>query len=179
MPASLPKIIALMYHRIDIVDTNPWGVCVSPKHFEEQVRFVYNNFNVISTQEATRQVISGNVTNNSVCFTFDDGYTDNFIHAKPILEAFKCAATFFIPTAFINKNKSFWWDELELIFLHSKQLPHQLSLSIADERFDFTFDNHRLTEEQWQQHTRWKWHEEPPTARCAAFKPLECIKTLV
>ncbi len=121
-------ILVLMYHRVEKVDSNPWGICVSPQNFAKQIRFLKEKFNVISIDELVAAIVSGKFSHNSVCITFDDGYADNYIHAKPILEKYNCAATFFIATAFINKTKSFWWDELEMIFLQSKKLPAELNL---------------------------------------------------
>lgn len=166
---SAPGIICLMYHRIDIMDTDPWSICVSPQHFEEQIQFLKQNFDVISVPDVVSQITTGNIKTNSVCLTFDDGYADNYIYAKPILERHDCPATFFIPTAFISIAQPFWWDELEIILLHSKKLPEQLTLSIAGESLNYTLSTPELTDEQWQQHKVWKWYEEPPTDRCAVF----------
>lgn len=176
---SSPGIIALMYHRIDETDTDPWDISVSPRHFEEQINFLKNNFSVISAAEAVRRVKEGNIAKTCVCLTFDDGYADNFIHAKPILEKYNCPATFFIPTAFTGVAEPFWWDELEMMFLHSSSLPSRLSIAVAGEQHNHTFSEEKLTEAQWQQHKKWRWYEEPPTARCAAFLSLwEALRPL-
>ena len=116
LPAS-PKIIALLYHRIDTTETDPWNICVSPDRFEEQVKFLKDNFNVISTDELINQVTKRSIKNNSICLTFDDGYADNYVYVKPILEKYNCPATFFISTVFINQRPSSCWDELEFILL--------------------------------------------------------------
>lgn len=167
--SSLPAVITLMYHRINVIDTDPWGICVSPNNFEEQVKFLKNNFNLISTHDLINQIKNGNITANSICVTFDDGYADNYAHAKPILEKNNCPATFFIATAFINECTPFWWDELEIILLHSKQLNGKLCLQIEGEEHEYTFNKSGLTTQQWQQHINWKWYDEPLTDRCAAF----------
>ncbi len=158
-----------MYHRVEKVNTNPWGICVSPQNFEKQVCFLKENFNVISVDELVVAIASGKFTDNSVCITFDDGYGDNYIHAKPILKKYNCAAAFFITTAFINQPKPFWWDELEMIFLHSKKLPAELNLHIGKEKLHYQLNDNRLTEQQWLQHKKWKWHQLPPTDRCKIF----------
>ncbi len=112
-PAS---VITLMYHRIEKVDTNPWGICISPQNFEKQICFLKENFNIITVDELVAAIASGNFTSNCVCITFDDGYANNYIHAKSILEKNNCPATFFIATASINQIKPFWWDVLEMFF---------------------------------------------------------------
>ncbi len=164
-----PAIIALMYHRVDIIVTDPWSICVSPPRFEKQVKFLKNNFNVISTGDLINQVTTGNITDNSICITFDDGYADNYVNAKSILEKYDCPATFFIATAFINQPKPFWWDELEIILLHSKKLSCSLSLQIDEKTYEYVPDEKELTGEEWLQHTYWKWYKKPPTDRCMIF----------
>ena len=167
--ASLPRSVILMYHRVDNTDTDPWGICVSPVHFEEQVKFLKDNFNIISTHKLIKQVITGTLEDSSICITFDDGYADNYINAKPILEKYNCSATFFIPTAFINQTKPFWWDELERIFLHVKRLPGSLILQVNNNCYDYKLNESELSDKQWEQHKIWKWYDEPPTNRCAVF----------
>lgn len=162
-------VITLIYHRVEKVDTNPWGICVSPQNFEQQVCFLKENFNVISVDELEVGMVSGSSVENSVCITFDDGYADNYIHAKPILEKYNCAAVFFIATSFINQTNPFWWDELETIFLHSKKLPPQLNIRIGNDNLSYTLNGNELTKQQWLQHKKWKWHQLPPTDRCKIF----------
>ena len=165
----LHGIKTLMYHRIDVSETDPWSICVSIKFFEEQIKFLKNNFNIISSDDLIEQVTTNNIIKNSICITFDDGYADNYINAKPILEKYNCPATFFISTAFINSTKHFWWDELEIILLHSIELPGRLLLEFNGEIHSYIFDENKLTEKQLVQHAHWKWYETPPTDRCEMF----------
>ncbi len=165
---SEPGIITLLYHRINKTDTDPWGICVSPENFEEQIQFLKNHFNIISANDLISGITSGNLPGNSVCITFDDGYADNYYHAKPILEKHDCPATFFIATAFINK-RNFWWDELEMIFLQLKSLPASLLLHEDEEQTEYIIDEPELSEHQYLQHKNWLYYESAPTGRCAIF----------
>ena len=158
-----------MYHRIDTVDTDPWGICVAPHLFEKQIQYFSSHYPVISVEEAIQQLYTDSIHEHSICITFDDGYADNFIHAKPILEKYNCPATFFIPTDFMDTAKPFWWDELEHIFLHLKQLPGHLSLCINGQEKHYTINDNSLTTIQWQQHLNWKWYDNQPTDRCSVF----------
>ncbi|MDQ6763315.1 MAG: polysaccharide deacetylase family protein [Bacteroidota bacterium] len=164
-----PKIITLMYHRIDDADADPWGICVSPENFEKQIESLKENFNVISVAEMVTQVCTRNITGNSVCVTFDDGYTDNYLHAKPVLEKYNCPATFFIATAFTNQSTGFWWDELEIIFLHIEKLPAYLSLEINHTACEYFLEASQITPHQLFLHKQWRWYEPPPTDRCKVF----------
>lgn len=166
--SSLGGVIVLMYHRIDRTDTNPWSTCVSPLFFEQHLQFLSHNFQVLALNDAVEQLIKGETIKNGICLTFDDGYMDNYINAKPILEKYDCSATFFIPTAFAGRSKPFWWDELEVLLLHSKRLPAMLSLQINRQNFEYMLEAD-LSETQWFEHTQWKWCEAPPTYRCSTF----------
>ena len=165
---ATPRIIALLYHRIDKMDTDPWGICVSPTHFDEQVQVIKKHLPVITVDEAIQQILKGHIVENSACITFDDGYEDNYTNALPVLKQHDCPATFFIATAFTGSSIPFWWDELEMICLHSKQLPACLSVTIDNIIHNFSFET-ELSESNWQQHLLWKWYEDAPTLRCYSF----------
>lgn len=162
------RIITLMYHRIEQPDTNPWGICVSPENFDEQIEVVKKYFPVITTDELIEQVSSGSIPETSVCITFDDGYADNYSNALPVLKKQDCPATFFIASAFIGSSLPYWWDELEMICLHAKHLPEWLGLSFNNTVHSFSFEP-ELMKELWQQHLVWQWHEVPPSKRCQSF----------
>jgi len=54
-----------------------------------------------------------------VMLTFDDGYRDNYEKAFPILKRHGLKATFFVPTAFIDKRELSWWDTIAWMIRHS------------------------------------------------------------
>ncbi|MEO6305403.1 MAG: polysaccharide deacetylase family protein, partial [Bacteroidia bacterium] len=82
---SSPKIVVLMYHRIIVAETDPWGLCVSPENFEQHLQILKSEFNMVNAEELVQQVSAKKIIQNSVCITFDDGYADNFINAKILL----------------------------------------------------------------------------------------------
>src|SRR5215213_3511763 len=87
------KAMVLMYHRIADVPYDPWQLCVTPENFDEQLAYFKKHFNVISLSEFVNDLANRRVKKNTVCITFDDGYTDNFLEAKPLLEKHNCPAT--------------------------------------------------------------------------------------
>jgi glycosyltransferase involved in cell wall biosynthesis/peptidoglycan/xylan/chitin deacetylase (PgdA/CDA1 family) len=107
----------LIYHRVVELDSDPQLLAVKPKHFEEQMRYLRENFLIISLQELVKCLSQGNVPQNSVVITFDDGYADNLYNAKPILEKYGVPATVFVASGLVGSTREFWWDELEKIFL--------------------------------------------------------------
>src|ERR1044072_9851462 len=111
------KAIVLMYHRVASVSADPWELAVQPEHFEQHLAILKNKFHVVPLTELVHQLQQRKLRTDCVCLTFDDGYSDNFINAKPLLEKYQCPAIFFIATKFINRKDMFWWDELQQIML--------------------------------------------------------------
>jgi hypothetical protein len=66
----------------------------------------------------------------------------------------------------------FWWDELGVILLQSKTLPHHLILNIGSEVFKWDLNAEELTENIKQKQKLWKWFERPPTNRCELYMNL-------
>ncbi|MEJ7830493.1 MAG: hypothetical protein WKF91_19950, partial [Segetibacter sp.] len=72
-----------MYHRIADINRDPWQLAVTPEHFEQNLTLLQKKFNVITVSELVEQLNNKSITSDSVCLTFDDGYADNYLFAKP------------------------------------------------------------------------------------------------
>ncbi|MCW3109271.1 MAG: hypothetical protein JWQ09_3777 [Segetibacter sp.] len=175
------KAIVLMYHRIADVQIDPWQLAVSPKNFEEHLQVLTHTFKIVPVDSLIRNVKTKSISAKSVAITFDDGYSDNYYYAKPLLEKYGCPATFFIASYFTGKEKEYWWDELESILLHSPRLPQTLCLEINDFKLEYHLGNSEgLTDEERLKQSRWKWPEVPPTKRCELYlKVWEHLKPLL
>jgi peptidoglycan/xylan/chitin deacetylase (PgdA/CDA1 family) len=131
------KALVLMYHRVASADTDPWKLAVSAENFEQQIQVLKKLNIVLPLQQLVDQVQQKSIKKKCVAITFDDGYVDNYLTAKQILEKADITATFFITTNNLGKQKEFWWDELEFILLQTAQLPQQLSIEINNSPFTF------------------------------------------
>ncbi len=169
-----------MYHRIADSTNDPWQLSVSSINFEQQLQILQKKYMLISVNELIDQLNKKSISPNTVCITFDDGYRDNYFAAKPLLEKYKCPATIFISTQYINQQHYFWWDELEAIILGSEKLPLAFSLTINEELFVFKLENDSvLTDEQREKQKTWVWTQKPPTERCELYLMLwERLKPL-
>ena len=166
-----PKAVVLMYHRVAELESDVWNLAVTPAHFDQHLRVLQQAGQVISTAELADRLKRNALQRRNLVVTFDDGYRDNHLVAKPLLEQYQLPATFFIATGNCGEKKEFWWDELEAIFLLSEQLPPRFSMHIHGNKIEAN-----LTEEQHlspslrQQHRRWSAsNEAPPTLRAALF----------
>ncbi len=106
-----------MYHRIAEPPVDPWGLAVSPAHFEEHLHVLRRTRQPFPLAEFIGRLISGTLPSNAVVLTFDDGYVDNLTVAKPLLAAANIPAIVFLPTGYINRSEAFWWDELATLIL--------------------------------------------------------------
>jgi peptidoglycan/xylan/chitin deacetylase (PgdA/CDA1 family) len=110
-----------MYHRVASVRRDPWGLSVSPEHFERQISYLKKYHRPLSMTELIQRLRDKTLPSNAVAITFDDGYRDNLINAEPVLSKLKVPATVFVATDFVDRNSPFWWDELAAMILECTQ----------------------------------------------------------
>jgi peptidoglycan/xylan/chitin deacetylase (PgdA/CDA1 family) len=166
----VPEALVLMYHRIAEPEADIWDIAVSAGQFEKHLQALKKAGNVVPLQELADRHADGTLKKNSIAITFDDGYSDNFRVAKPLLEKYQLPATFFITTGNIGQAAEFWWDELENIILFTKRLPVQFSMRINNQLIEEDLNTAELTAEMRQKHISWKaCTEAPPTPRCRLY----------
>jgi peptidoglycan/xylan/chitin deacetylase (PgdA/CDA1 family) len=110
-----------MYHRVAVARHDPWGLAVDPERFEEQIAYVKQHRTPMPMDELVDRLRNKTLPANAVAVTFDDGYRDNLVNAKPVLARHGVPATLFLATGFIHQNTPFWWDELATMILASTQ----------------------------------------------------------
>ncbi|MBR0797136.1 polysaccharide deacetylase family protein [Bradyrhizobium jicamae] len=116
-----PKPVILMYHRVAEPEIDPWGLAVSPSHFDEQMALLRASRSVMPLPELVDRYRRRALPSDAVAITFDDGYADNLVEAKPILSRHGLTATLFLATGTVGSRTEYWWDELaRLILLNSE-----------------------------------------------------------
>ena len=124
------KGLILMYHSINEWGSDPWSLSVTPGHFAEHLEVVQKYGRPMQLQQFIRKHRFGITPRNVLVITFDDGYADNLINAKPLLEQHNIPATIFLTTGYIGSEYEFWWDELDRLVLQPGKLPEVLCLNI-------------------------------------------------
>ena len=119
-----PKPLILMYHRISDPPIDPWGLAVSPLHFEEQLHILRRTRQPFALAEFVDRLLSGALPSNAVALTFDDGYVDNLTAGKELLARTNIPATVFLATGYIDRAEPFWWDELSTFLLRANNPQH-------------------------------------------------------
>lgn len=105
------RLIVLIYHRVlDKPDfMRPGEIDISA--FTWQMDLLASYFNVLPIDEAITCLISNTLPARAICITFDDGYSDNFYNALPVLTARSLPACFFIASGYLN-NGRMWNDTI-------------------------------------------------------------------
>ena len=110
------RIRILLYHRVcDLPEEAGFAFYVTPAKFSQQMEFLSRNgFNVMTLNELTDYRDGyNNLPLKSIVITFDDGYSDNYVNAFPILQRYNLKATFFVVTDYINSDSIFPWLNLD------------------------------------------------------------------
>ena len=81
-----------MYHRVDDPPWDPWGLAVPPARFREQIAALKKHRVLVSMEDLATGLATGALPPRAAALTFDDGYADNALLAKPILEELEAPA---------------------------------------------------------------------------------------
>lgn len=109
------RAVVLMYHRVlpPAADScSDPGIVVTPRTFMNNMRFLRSHFTPLSAAEFCSCLEDGKFPPRACLITFDDGWQDNDWHALPVLQALGTPAVFFIATAYIGTNETFWQERL-------------------------------------------------------------------
>lgn len=105
----------LAYHSFDDLE---WTPTVTPENFKRQLEYIKKKgYDVITLDELVEGIKSGRCfKKNKVVITIDDGYSDNFKYAYPVLKKFGFPATIFIIAGFIGEDSDYLtWDEVKIM----------------------------------------------------------------
>jgi peptidoglycan/xylan/chitin deacetylase (PgdA/CDA1 family) len=112
-------LAVLTYHRIgraeDAGELDPGVFEATPEELEAQLDVLRAHATVVSLADVRRAFRGKKLPPNPVLVTFDDGYADVQARALPILRRAGVPATFFVPTAFPDGGRLFWWDRIWLL----------------------------------------------------------------
>jgi peptidoglycan/xylan/chitin deacetylase (PgdA/CDA1 family) len=105
----LRAAVVVAFHRVcDGEDRR--GLSVSRDMFERHCRFFKRHFDVVPLRELVARIEENRRVDRCLAITFDDGYLDNFVNARPVLEELSLPATFFVVSRWIGSDAWPWWD---------------------------------------------------------------------
>jgi peptidoglycan/xylan/chitin deacetylase (PgdA/CDA1 family) len=164
-----------MYHRVAEPRHDPWGLCVAPGRFARQLAELKARRTVLPLGELVAQLEAGRVSPRAAAATFDDGYADNALVAKPLLEEAGVPATMFLTSGLLGSERGFWWDELAGMVLDGGGAA-ELELEFGGTRLAARWP---ADESEGGPPHGWRAWEPARTARQAAYRQLwDALQTL-
>lgn len=97
---------------------------ITPERLEELIlKYQKLNYDFISLDELYQRHKNDRIKDKKfVCFTFDDGYIDNYEIAFPIFKKYNCPFAIYITTDFPDGKALLWWYILEDILLNNNEV---------------------------------------------------------
>jgi peptidoglycan/xylan/chitin deacetylase (PgdA/CDA1 family) len=104
-----PKFVVLCYHGIGECGNS---LLESPtvEMFEAQMRFLRQNYRVVSLEEVCQELDRGKITEPGVAVTFDDGYRSTYTAAFPVLQKYRIPATIYLTYETVESGEVAWYD---------------------------------------------------------------------
>jgi peptidoglycan/xylan/chitin deacetylase (PgdA/CDA1 family) len=129
----VPTGVMLMYHRVAQVAADPWDITVSPEAFEQQLQLLTRHrVRVLTAAEMAAALANKRLPKRSVAITFDDGYLDNLVCARPLLERYDMRATVFVCAGEVGQPDGFWWDRLGVMVNRAEHVPERVLIDGAE-----------------------------------------------
>jgi len=154
-----PAPVILMYHRVGEPAYDPWGLSVSRSNFADQLRCLAHGRRLVAMDTFVNGLRNRQLTGREVAITFDDGYVDNLLAAKPLLEQVGAPATVFITTQRLGATDAFWWDELAQMCLGT-DYALDTEVEVAGQTLRVAW-----SAETQPRFSRWSWNEPPKSER--------------
>ncbi len=113
--------LILCFHRVLAASDQPFSptseLAITPTFLDRLLAYLRRrNIAIVSLHEALNRVGDHRPF---VCFTFDDGYRDNFEAAFPIFLRHQAPFAIFLTTGFIDRTSPMWWAALEAAIAES------------------------------------------------------------
>jgi peptidoglycan/xylan/chitin deacetylase (PgdA/CDA1 family) len=114
----------VMLHRVAESTSNVLGgLTISVALLDRFIRYVRRSgYDIVTLDDVYRGLQLGCRDRRFICFTFDDGYADNYALALPIFRRHGIPMTIYVASGFIDRSASYWWGALEQVLLRNDQV---------------------------------------------------------
>jgi peptidoglycan/xylan/chitin deacetylase (PgdA/CDA1 family) len=100
--------VVILYHHL--IADRPHYMGMSTEQLLKQVRFLKRHYRIASLPESVAMLEEGAVSEPTVVLTFDDGYEDNFLGLRAVVEAENVPVSLFVCTDQITHSSPFQHD---------------------------------------------------------------------
>lgn len=107
------RIPVLYYH--SVANKPGYGTVIAPKKLEEQMAYLAKEGYRVLNMKDFIDIWEGHkeAPDKSVLITFDDGYTDNYTDAMPILKKYGFTAVLFMMPGWVGKEGYLNWEQIK------------------------------------------------------------------
>ena len=141
------RAMILTYHRVTELARDPQLLAVAPSRFSEHLELLRREWRPIGLRELAQALASGRMPRRAVCVTLDDGYRDNLINAKPLLERAGIPATVFVASGALDDDVVALSDEIEALLLLPGEPPERVRVTIGNVEQEWTLGNYTASQE--------------------------------
>ena len=104
----------LEYHSIGSHPDWPQGMVIAPAIFEKHLRYLQENgYHMVTVAELADRLATGKTMDKYIALSFDDGYTDNYTEAFPLLKKYGAKGTFSVINSKIGGNIYMTADQIQ------------------------------------------------------------------
>ena len=102
------RLLILAYHGVSLNDEHEWapGLFITPELLRRRLSLLKGSAaRVLPLSEAVERLYAGDLPENSVAITFDDGLYDFYARAQPLLKEFGFPVTLYLTTFYTHYNR--------------------------------------------------------------------------
>ena len=100
--------VEILFHHV--VADRPHRMGISTDEFFRHVQFLRRHYRIVSLADAIERLRTGRVSEPTVVLTFDDGYRDNLLTLRAIVEETGVPITMFVSTEHLSSGEEFAHD---------------------------------------------------------------------
>lgn len=90
---------------------------------ESALSWVYRSgWEVVTMDELCRRMRKPQSGHRFACFTFDDGYLDNYTLALPVFEKYDTPLCTYVSTGMMDRSMEYWWGSLRELILRNDRI---------------------------------------------------------
>jgi peptidoglycan/xylan/chitin deacetylase (PgdA/CDA1 family) len=171
-----PAGLILLYHRVTTLPSDPHLLSITPQQFEEHLQVIKRLGQPVHLRELVKSIKDGRPIKRAIVVTFDDGYADNLLEAKPLLEKYDIPATVYVTSGHIEQKEEFWWDEIDRLLLQpGTPIQETINLQIKGNSYQWNLGaSSNYTNDDYLKHRSWHvLKEQLPSTRHQLFCELQ------
>ena len=132
------EVTVLAYHRVlDVGNCSQYKydrelISATPEMFDAQLQFLKRHYDVIDLVTLNDRLRNNSITGKELVITFDDGFSDNYSNAFPLLKSHGIPGVFFVSTGYIGAQSTFWFNDVVCAINSADQLKFKLGKHDVD-----------------------------------------------